>query len=95
MVAVFCASRSRVTVAFLQPLGVLGCCWASGFNASFLTVPASPAGVSYAEYFYPGVIALVLLFTAIFATISTIPEDPVRAFHKGVLVAPITRQRQS
>ena len=35
-------------------------------------------------------IALVLLFTAIFATISTI-DDRKQGFLQGVLVAPITR----
>ena len=49
-----------------------------------------PAGINYVEYFYPGVIVLVLLFTAIFATISTV-EDRKQGFLQGVLVAPISR----
>ena len=49
-----------------------------------------PAGVDYVQYFYPGVIMLVLLFTAIFATISTV-EDRREGFLQGVLVAPISR----
>jgi ABC-2 type transport system permease protein len=84
----FLRQRSRVIGAFLQPL-VFWALLGVGFNASFRPAGA-PAGVSYAEYFYPGVIALVLLFTAIFATISTI-EDRKQGFLQGVLVAPITR----
>src|SRR4029077_18815250 len=49
-----------------------------------------PAGVNYFEYLYPGFIVLVLLFTAIFATISTV-EDRREGFLQGVLVAPISR----
>jgi ABC-2 type transport system permease protein len=41
-------------------------------------------------YFYPGVIALVLLFTAIFATIAVV-EDRQAGFLQGVLVAPVSR----
>jgi ABC-2 type transport system permease protein len=84
----FCRQRSRVTGAFLQPL-VFWALLGVGFNASFRPA-GTPASVSYAEYFYPGVIALVLLFTAIFATISTI-DDRKQGFLQGVLVAPITR----
>src|SRR4029453_9670641 len=42
------------------------------------------------EYLYPGIVALVLLFTAIFATIATV-EDGRAGFLQGVLVAPIGR----
>jgi ABC-2 type transport system permease protein len=42
------------------------------------------------EYFYPGVLTLVMLFTAIFATIAIV-EDRREGFLQGVLVAPVTR----
>jgi ABC-2 type transport system permease protein len=42
------------------------------------------------EYIYPGIIAMVLLFTAIFATISVV-EDRQQGFLQGVLVAPVPR----
>src|SRR5207249_378931 len=58
-------------------------------NASFRPAGA-PAGINYVAYFYPGTIALVLLFTAIFATISTV-EDRREGFLQGVLVAPVPR----
>jgi ABC-2 type transport system permease protein len=46
--------------------------------------------VGYAEYFFPGALALILLFTAIFTTISII-EDRREGFLQAVLVAPIPR----
>jgi ABC-2 type transport system permease protein len=60
-----------------------------GFSASFRP-PGTPEGTAYLEYFYPGIITLVLLFTAIFATISTV-EDRREGFLQAVLVAPVTR----
>ncbi|MFQ5666379.1 MAG: ABC transporter permease [Candidatus Binatia bacterium] len=82
----FIRQRSRVTGAFAQPL-VFWLLLGGGLNASF-----RPAGTetSYVEYFYPGVITLVLLFTAIFATISTV-EDRREGFLQGVLAAPVPR----
>lgn len=41
-------------------------------------------------YFFPGTLVMILLFTAIFATISII-EDRREGFLQGVLVAPIPR----
>jgi ABC-2 type transport system permease protein len=83
----FVRQRSRVTGAFAQPL-VFWLLLGGGLNASFR--PAGAAGTTYVEYFYPGTIALVLLFTAIFATISTV-EDRRTGFLQGVLVAPVPR----
>lgn len=84
----FRRQRSRVIGALVQPL-VFWLLLGAGLGASFRP-PGVPAGVSYAAYFYPGVLALVLLFTAIFATISTV-EDRKQGFLQGVLVAPIAR----
>ncbi len=84
----FVRQRSRLFGAILQPL-VFWALLGAGLNASFRP-SGMPAAMSYAEYFYPGVIVLVLLFTAIFATISTV-EDRKQGFLQGVLVAPISR----
>jgi len=84
----FLRQRSRITGAFAQPL-VFWLLLGGGLNASFQPAGATP-GMSYVEYFYPGTIALVLLFTAIFATISTV-EDRREGFLQGVLVAPVPR----
>ncbi|MBM4256967.1 MAG: multidrug ABC transporter permease [Deltaproteobacteria bacterium] len=84
----FLRQRSRVIGAFAQPLAfwlLLG----GGFSASFRP-PGSAEGSGYLEYFYPGIILLALLFTAIFATIAVI-EDRKMGFLQGVLVAPVSR----
>src|SRR6202007_1181156 len=86
----FVRQRSRVSGALAQPL-VFWLLLGGGLNASFRPA-ATPAGMSYVTYFYPGMIALVLLFTAIFATISTV-EDRREGFLQGVLVAPVTRSQ--
>jgi ABC-2 type transport system permease protein len=51
---------------------------------------ASGSGTSYLAYLYPGTMALILLFTAIFSTISII-EDRREGFLQAVLVAPTSR----
>src|SRR3954466_2859410 len=45
---------------------------------------------NYMEYFFPGTIVMILLFTAIFSTISII-EDRREGFLQSVLVAPVSR----
>jgi ABC-2 type transport system permease protein len=84
----FARQRSRVSGAFAQPL-VFWLLLGGGLKASFRP-PGVPDGTSYVEYFYPGAIALVLLFTAIFSTISVV-EDRREGFLQGVLVAPLSR----
>jgi ABC-2 type transport system permease protein len=84
----FVRQRSRLIGAFAQPLAfwlLLG----GGFSASFRP-PGTTEGSGYLEYFYPGIILLALLFTAIFATIAVI-EDRKMGFLQGVLVAPVSR----
>src|SRR5262249_8144327 len=44
-----------------------------GMQASFRPA-AAPTGPGYMEYFYPGVLTLVMLFTAIFATIAIVED---------------------
>jgi ABC-2 type transport system permease protein len=84
----FVRQRSRVSGAFAQPL-VFWLLLGGGLKASFRP-PGVPEGTNYVEYFYPGAIALVLLFTAIFSTISVV-EDRREGFLQGVLVAPVNR----
>jgi len=84
----FMRQRSRLVGAFAQPL-VFWLLLGGGFSASFRP-PGMPADVGAMQYFYPGIITLVLLFTAIFATIAVV-EDRKSGFLQGVLVAPIPR----
>lgn len=60
----------------------------SGLSGSFRLPGAE--GVDFLEYFFPGTVVLVLLFAAIFSTISVI-EDRREGFLQGVLVAPVPR----
>jgi ABC-2 type transport system permease protein len=86
----FYRDRSRVLGALGSPL-VFWFLIGSGLGRSFRGGPdgqALPGG--YLQYFYPGTLALILLFTAIFSTISII-EDRQAGFLQGVLVAPVPR----
>jgi ABC-2 type transport system permease protein len=49
------------------------------------------AAESYIRFFFPGTLVMILLFTAIFSTISII-EDRREGFLQSVLVTPIPRQ---
>lgn len=60
----------------------------AGFTPSFQ--PPGMSGMSYLEYFYPGVLMMMILFASVFSTI-TIIEDRDQGFLQGVLVAPIPR----
>ncbi len=84
----FLRQPSRVVGALGQPI-VFWLLLGGGLAASFRP-PGAPAGTDYVEYFYPGIVALILLFTAIFATISVV-EDRHAGFLQAVLVAPVAR----
>ena len=85
----FYRQRSRVIGALGTPV-VFWILLGSGLGSSFRVGSAGAAGGGYLEYFYPGTLALILLFTAIFSTISVI-EDRREGFLQGVLVAPVPR----
>lgn len=82
----FYRQPSRVVGALGSPLlfwVVIG----SGLGRSFRT---GDSPMNYLEYFFPGTILMILLFTAIFSTISLI-EDRREGFFQSVLVAPVSR----
>jgi len=85
----FIRQRNRVFGAIGQPL-IFWLLFGAGLGPSFRMPGAAAAGISYREYFFPGSLVLILLFTAIFATISII-EDRREGFLQSVLVAPIPR----
>jgi ABC-2 type transport system permease protein len=85
----FFRQRSRVVGALGQPL-IFWVLFGSGLHGSFQPPEWAPAGMTYQEYFFPGVAVLILMFTAIFSTISII-EDRREGFLQGVLVAPVSR----
>ena len=85
----FFRQRTRVIGALGQPL-IFWLLFGTGLRGSFRPPDWAPAAMTYQEYFFPGVIVMIVLFTAIFSTISII-EDRREGFLQGVLVAPISR----
>ncbi len=85
----FFRQRSRVVGALGQPL-IFWVLFGAGLRGSFQAPDWAPPGMSYQEYFFPGVTVMIVLFTAIFSTISII-EDRREGFLQGVLVAPVPR----
>ncbi len=81
----FYRQKARVVGVIASPLifwAVLG----SGFANSF----RSTGGSHYSGYFFPGSIALIVLFTAIFSMMSLI-QDRNEGFLLSVLAAPVSR----
>jgi ABC-2 type transport system permease protein len=83
----FFRQRSRVIGALAQPI-IFWLVIGSGFSGSFQVQGAE--GLSYMEFFFPGVVTMVLLFSAIFATITVI-EDRREGFLQCVLAGPGSR----
>jgi len=85
----FIRQPNRVFGAIGQPV-IFWLLFGAGLGPSFRIASQDGARLSYGEYFFPGSLILILLFTAIFATISVI-EDRREGFLQSVLVAPIPR----
>ncbi|MEO5347280.1 MAG: ABC transporter permease [Magnetococcus sp. YQC-9] len=90
-------SRRELVRFFRQPERVIGSLaqplliWAflgAGFTPSF-RAPGMEQ-LSYAEYFYPGVLLMLMLFSGIFSTITLI-EDRAQGLMQGVLASPAPR----
>jgi len=84
----FYRQKARVVGVILSPLLfwiVIG----SGFGTSFRSGQAS-GQQHYLDYFYPGTLVMIILFTAIFTMMSVI-EDRNEGFLLSVLVAPVPR----
>ena len=82
----FFRQPSRLLGNLVQPL-MLWFFMSSGFSARFIS---GGRELSYGEFFYPGVVLMLLLFAAIFSTITLI-EDRSVGFLQGVLVSPVPR----
>ncbi len=83
----FFRQRFRVIGALAQPV-VFWLVLGSGFGGSFRLRGAE--GVAYRQFFFPGVVSMILLFSAIFATITVI-EDRREGFLQCVLAGPGSR----
>src|SRR5271163_1877262 len=83
----FYRQRARVVGVIASPLlfwVVIG----SGFGTSFHSGQSNQQ--HYLNYFYPGVLVMIVLFTAIFTMMSVI-EDRNEGFLLSVMVAPVPR----
>jgi ABC-2 type transport system permease protein len=84
----FYRQRARVVGVIASPLlfwVVIG----SGFGTSFRSGDAAGQR-HYLDYFYPGALIMIVLFTSIFTMMSVI-EDRKEGFLLSVLVAPVPR----
>jgi len=81
----FFRQRNRVTAALAQPV-LFWLLFGTGLSGAF----QSTGELDFLQFFLPGTLALIVLFTAIFSTISVI-EDRREGFMQAVLVAPVGR----
>src|SRR6185503_1257107 len=84
----FLRQRSRIIGALGSPL-IFWLLLGFGVGSSFNPASQGPS-MGYQEYFFPGTVLMILLFTSIFSTISII-EDRKEGFLQAVLVAPVPR----
>ena len=84
----FLRQRHRIVGALGTPI-VFWLLLGLGMGHSFRGIGV-PGGESYLKFFFPGTVLMILLFTAIFSTISII-EDRREGFLQSVLVAPVSR----
>jgi ABC-2 type transport system permease protein len=84
----FYRQKSRVVGVLASPL-VFWIVLGSGFGNSFRS-GAGQGQEHYMNYFYPGTLILIVLFTSIFAMMSLI-EDRQEGFLLSVMVAPVPR----
>ena len=84
----FYRQKSRVVGVLASPL-VFWIVIGSGFGTSFRS-GGGPGQQNYLDYFYPGALIMIVLFTSIFAMMSLI-EDRKEGFLLSVMVAPVPR----
>src|SRR5687768_12824643 len=85
----FLRQRSRVTGAFAQRI-IFWVLFGVGLSGSFRMPGAAEVGVSDQAYLIPGVAAMIVLFPAIFSSISVI-QARNEGFMQGVRAAPVPR----
>jgi len=84
----FYRQKSRVVGVLASPL-VFWVVIGSGFGTSFRS-GGGQGQQHYMDYFYPGALIMIVLFTSIFAMMSLI-EDRKEGFLLSVMVAPVPR----
>ena len=83
----FRTDRLRAVTALIQPVLFL---FVLGTGLSSLAGRGMPPGVSFKTFIYPGVLAMSVLFTAIFSAASIV-WDREFGFLREILVAPVSR----
>jgi ABC-2 type transport system permease protein len=83
----FYRQRSRVVGVIASPI-LFWVAIGSGFGTSFRS--GANGDQNYLQYFYPGALIMIVLFTSIFTMMSVI-EDRKEGFLLSVLVAPVSR----
>jgi ABC-2 type transport system permease protein len=83
----FRTDRLRAVTALIQPVLFL---FVLGTGLGALAGHSLPAGVSFKTFIYPGVLAMSVLFTAIFSAASIV-WDREFGFLREILVAPVSR----
>src|SRR5712692_3711549 len=84
----FYRQPARVVGVIASPL-VFWLVIGSGFGSSFRS-GSGPGQQHYLDYFYPGALIMIVLFTSIFTMMSVI-DDRKEGFLLSVLVAPVPR----
>src|SRR5438876_257387 len=85
----FWRDRSRLAGSLAQPILFL-LVFGAGLSPTMGLLARGQGGVSYAQFVFPGIIIMAVLFTAIFSAISIV-WDREFGFLKEVLVAPVPR----
>ncbi len=83
----FRTDRLRAVTSLIQPVLFL---FVLGTGLSALAGGSMPSGVSFKTFIYPGVLAMSVLFTAIFSAASIV-WDREFGFLREILVAPVSR----
>jgi daunorubicin resistance ABC transporter membrane protein len=83
----FQRDRLRAVTSLIQPLLFL---LVLGTGLSSLARGSMPAGINFKTFIYPGVVAMSVLFTAIFSAASIV-WDREFGFLREMLVAPVSR----
>ena len=84
----FYRQKTRVVGVLASPI-VFWIVIGSGFGTSFHS-GGGPSQQHYMDYFYPGVLIMIILFTSIFTMMSVI-EDRKEGFLLSVMAAPVPR----
>jgi len=83
----FVRARSRLAGSVFQPFFFLAIL---GFGFSSAVIPGIPSGFKFIDFLTPGIVAMSVLFSSIFAGVSVL-WDRQFGFLQEVLVAPVSR----